>query len=141
MATEQHNRVLKVDPRRGALYDCNMEPLAISLDVPSVYADPRAVEDKERASSMLAGILDVDSEILLEKFNKEKSFVWLKRKVDEKTAERVRELDLKGIYFLEESKRSYPNDAMAAHVIGFAGIDNEGLEGVELQYDEKLKGK
>ncbi|MGB3056819.1 MAG: penicillin-binding protein 2, partial [Candidatus Omnitrophota bacterium] len=141
MAAEQHNRVIRIEPRRGAIYDRNMEPLAISLDSPSIYADPHLIRDKESVSGVLSGVLDVDREALLERLNRDKSFAWVKRKVGEDTARRVQEMGLQGVYFLNESKRHYPNDNMATHVIGFAGIDNTGLEGIELQYDEKLKGE
>ncbi|MGB3083036.1 MAG: penicillin-binding transpeptidase domain-containing protein [Candidatus Omnitrophota bacterium] len=141
MAAEQHNRVMRIDPRRGALCDSNMEPLAINLDSPSIFADPRNIEDPERTADILSDVLDIDREILLERLKKDKSFAWVKRKVSEEKADRVKALGLKGVHFLNERKRSYPNDNMASHVVGFAGIDNTGLEGVELQYDEKLKGK
>jgi cell division protein FtsI (penicillin-binding protein 3) len=141
MAAEQHNRVIRIGPRRGALYDTNMEPLAISLDTASVYSDSRNVKEKEHVADVLSGALDLGRETILERLNRDKSFVWLKRKMSEKTALKVKKFGLEGIHFIDESKRYYPNDDMAAHVIGFAGMDNEGLEGIELEYDEKLKGK
>ena len=141
IASGQHNKVLKIEPRRGTIFDRYMEPLAINLDVPSVYCDPRSVRDKERTADVLSGILGIDRDDLLEKLNRDKAFVWAKRKVDPDTAEKVKKADLDGVFFVTESKRNYSSDNVAAHVIGFAGVDNDGLEGIEMVYDEKLKGK
>ncbi|MFH1552608.1 MAG: penicillin-binding transpeptidase domain-containing protein [Candidatus Omnitrophota bacterium] len=141
MASEQHNRVFKTEPRRGTIFDRYMEPLAINLDAPSVYCDPRNMKDKERTSQVLSEILHLDRGKLLERFNRDKAFVWVDRKIDPETAEKIKKLNLSGIHFFDESKRNYSSDNMAAHVIGFVGIDNDGLEGLELLLDEKLKGK
>ncbi len=141
LASEQHRKVLKVEPHRGTIFDRYMEPLAINLDVPSVYCEPRNIKDKERTADILSGVLRVDRGDLLEKLRRDKGFIWVKRKIDDRTAKKVKDLDLPGVHFLNESERNYSNDNMAAHVIGFVGIDNEGLEGLELFFDEKLKGK
>jgi len=141
MASLQHNKVLEIKPRRGVIFDSGMEPLAVNLDVESVYCDPGAVKDKPRSSAILSKILCVDKDILDEKFERQKAFVWIKRKIDAPTAEKIKKQKLPGIAFLTENKREYSNDAMAAHVIGFVGIDNDGLEGIELEFNEKLKGK
>lgn len=141
MAAEQHNKVFKIEPRRGTIFDRYMEPLAINLDTPSAYGNPREVEDKERTASALSDILGLDRELLVEKLERDKAFVWVKRKVDAGEAEKIERSSLPGVYFLSESKRNYSSDSMASHVIGFAGMDNEGLEGLELLYNDKLKGK
>jgi len=141
LASDQHNSIIKVEPRRGTIYDRFMEPLAINLDVPSIYADPRSIHDKKYVSDKLSGILNMNSSVLLERLQKDKAFVWVKRKVSAQEAEKVRVLKLEGVNFVTESKRHYPNDSMACHVIGFAGIDNEGLEGLELSLNDELKGQ
>ena len=141
MADEQHNAVIKIEPRRGTIFDRFMEPLAINLDVPSVYCDPRGIRDKERTADLLSGALGVDREMLSERLSKDKSFIWAKRKIAGASADKIKELRLPGVYIMTESKRSYPNDNMAAHVIGFAGVDNEGLEGLESLFNEELVGK
>ena len=141
LASEQHNKVLKVEPRRGTISDRYMESLAINLDVPSIYCEPRNMRGKARTAEALSKILCMDRESLLEKFNRDKGFLWVRRKCSGKEAKRIKELDLAGIYFMDESERNYSNDNLAAHVIGFVGIDNEGLEGLELLFDEKLKGR
>ena len=141
MAAMQHNKVLKLEPRRGAIFDRYMEPLAINLDIPSIYCDPREIDDKERAAGLLSNALGVDREVLLERLTRDKAFIWVKRKVDPSLAEKVKRLRLEGVYFINESKRKYSSDNMASHVIGFAGLDNEGLEGLELLFNDELKGK
>ncbi len=140
MAQDQHNKVLKVEARRGTIFDRRKEPLAINLDVLSVYADPRSIKNKEATASILAGILNLDRDSLKEKLEKDKSFIWVKRKVDEDSVREIREQKLTGVHFFTESRRSYPSDNIASHIVGFAGMDNDGLEGLELVMDEQLKG-
>lgn len=141
MAGGQHNLVLKLEPRRGTIYDRYMEPLAINLDMPSIYCDPRGVKDKERTADMLSNILHVDRTALLEKLNRDKAFIWVKRKVDADSADKIKRLKLAGVYFVNESKRHYSNDSMASQVLGCVGMDNEGLEGLEKAFNDKLVGK
>lgn len=140
MALGQHNQVLKIEPRRGTIYDRFMEPLAINLDVTSVYADPRSIEDKNYTAEVLTQKLSLEYESVRKKLDKDKAFVWIKRKIDPDLAEELSEMGIPGVHFLPESKRKYSNDNMACHVLGFVGIDNDGLEGIELLLDERLKG-
>ncbi|MBD3426218.1 MAG: penicillin-binding protein [Candidatus Omnitrophica bacterium] len=141
LASGQHNKVLKIEPRRGAIFDRYMEPLAINLEVPSVYGDPRNVADPEDVADALVEVLGVDRDMVLERLNRDKSFVWIKRKIDAEEAESIKSQGVKGVFFVTESERHYGNDRMACHVVGFAGMDNTGLEGLELLFDDKLKGK
>ncbi|MDD5634164.1 MAG: penicillin-binding transpeptidase domain-containing protein [Candidatus Omnitrophica bacterium] len=141
IAYRQHNRVLKIEPRRGTIYDRNMEAMAINLDIQSIFCDPRSVTDKEATAEVLSSTLGVDKTDLLDKLQKDKSFIWVKRKVDSRTSEKVKALKLKGVHFITESKRNYPNENMASHVIGFVNVDNVGLEALELVWDEKLRGE
>ncbi len=141
IASGQHNKVMIIEPRRGTIFDRNMEPLAINLDVPSIFCNPREIRDKNKTASQLAAIFNINSDELLKKLKSNKGFIWVKRKIDAPAAEKIKKLSLAGVYFMDESKRYYPSDNMASHVIGFANIDNNGLEGIELAYDRKLKGK
>ena len=141
MAREQHNRVIEIEPRRGTIFDRYMEPLAINLDTPSVYCDPRSIKNKEYTAEAVSSVLGVDKDNLLRKLHKDKAFVWVKRKVDKEEASSLKEMNLEGVHSITESKRKYPNDNMASHVMGFVSIDNDGLEGIEILFDEKLKGK
>ncbi|MBU1894931.1 MAG: hypothetical protein KJ983_03870, partial [Candidatus Omnitrophica bacterium] len=143
LASEQHNTVVEIMPLRGIICDRKMEPLAVNLDIPSVYSNSRNIEDKDKeyTARVLSDVLDIDNDLLLDKLKRDKSFVWLKRKIDNNTAQEIKNLKLKGIHFSNESKRYYSNDNRACHVIGFVGMDNEGLEGIELEFADKLKGE
>ena len=142
-AQNQHNKEITIDPRRGTIFDKYMEPLAINLDAHSIYCNPRQIKDKNKrsVSKKLSDFLSLSEDDVYLKLNKDKGFVWIKRKVDYATYKKVKDLKIEGTFFELESKRKYPNDNMAAHILGFAGIDNEGLEGLEGLYDDKLKGE
>jgi len=138
-AAKQRNLVLHVEARRGMILDRSGEQMAASLEVNSVYARPRRVHDKKRTAKLLADILDVDETEMLSKLNDEKAFVWLQRRVSPLVTEKIVQSDLPGIFTVTEYQRFYPLKTLAAHAIGFAGIDSTGLEGLELYYDKDLK--
>lgn len=140
MALAQRFSPVPLLPSRGTIYDRNMRPLATSISAEAVYAVPVEVKDVDGAASRLAPILDLDEEWLKEQLTKRLRTVWLRLKVDPETARRVRETALPGIYVTERPQRFYPHGKLAAHVLGFAGIDNQGLEGLEAYYDDVLKG-
>lgn len=142
LAKKQHNRLIELEPIRGTIYDRNLHPLAINITVHSLYANPRIMSDadKARAINELPLLLGVDQAFIESRLARDKYFIWLKRKLPLELANRIRELKIRGLAYIEESKRLYPNGSLAAHVIGFADIDNRGLEGVELVYDEHLRG-
>jgi cell division protein FtsI (penicillin-binding protein 3) len=144
MAEGQHLRKLRVSPRRGAIYDRHGAELAVSADVDSVYANPRrlkAMEQNPRSvARRLAGILDIDAERLAERLSSDRYFVWIDRRVTPHEAKRVRDLDIPGIDLTTESRRYYPNRHLAAHLVGFADIDGRGIEGIELAYEDELRG-
>ncbi len=141
LADSQHHLTFKLDPQRGVIYDRNQKVLALSLKVSSVYAVPRAIVEKEEVAAKLSNTLGLDYESVLAKLKKDKAFIWIKRRVTEEEAENIKALKLFGIDLTKESKRYYPNKELAAHVLGFAGIDEKGLEGLELKYDSYLKGQ
>jgi len=142
-AEKQHKHGIKIEPKRGTIYDRKMRPLAVNVSVHSLFANPRHMtdEDKLRAIEKLSALLGLDKEFLKSRLGRKKYFVWLARKLDSQTAEEVRKLEIRGLSFRKESKRHYPNQYLAAHVIGYAGMDNKGLEGLELLYDRYLKGE
>lgn len=144
MAEDQHLRQLRVSPRRGAIYDRHGAELAVSADVDSVYANPRrlkAMDQNPRAvARRLARILDVDAARLATRLASDRYFVWIKRHVTPLEATRARELDVPGIELTTEARRYYPNRHLAAHLIGFADIDGRGIEGVELAFEDQLRG-
>ena len=141
LASRQHNLVIKLEPVRGAIYDRNMKPFAFSINLESVYANSRTIKDPIKAANLLSDILHIDHSFLVKKFTQDKAFVWIKRKVSPDTANKIRALRLGYIGFVKEPKRFYPNERMACHVVGFAGLDNAGLEGVEMECDHYLRGK
>lgn len=140
-AQGQHCVNMRVEPRRGQIYDCNKNILAMSVPVKSVYADPKFVKSPGEAADKLSAVLGLGEEDLREKLSRDKRFVWLARKLDDHTAARVDMLALDGVYLVDETKRFYPNGELLSHVLGFVGMDNEGLEGMELYIDAFLRGK
>ena len=139
---------LDVEPQaavRGLILDRQGRELARSVPVDSFFADPREVGDADGAAAALARALGVDEASLAARLKEAKEanrgFVWLARKVDEGRSRAARELKLKGVYWVEEQRRRYPNGALAAHVLGFVGLDERGLAGVEQVYDAALAGE
>ncbi len=143
IAKKQHNLFVELEPRRGTIYDRDNKPLAVNIAVDSLYACPAGMseKDKEAAVRQIPAILNISRESLREKLSRKKYFVWIARKIDPSQAQKIKDLKLKGFDFIRESKRCYPNSYLAAHTLGFAGLDNNGLEGLELYYDRFLKGK
>jgi len=148
-AQKQQQRTFEVAPRRGVLYDRNLHELAMTVLVDSIYAVPSEVGDNKASDAqLLAKIVHADPE---DKFTSEaqiearldgqRNFAWIARKVDPDTAQRVRELNLKGVYFQKEFKRFYPNGDLLAHVLGYVGTDDNGLGGIENKFDGALHGQ
>jgi cell division protein FtsI (penicillin-binding protein 3) len=141
---DQTRRELEWAPRRGLIVDRHGDPLAVTRDVDSVFADPPAFETaraRDRAATLLASALKLDKRKLLEKISQpDKKFVWLRRKIDEASAARVRALALDGVELVKEPKRFYPQRELAGHVLGFVG-DDAGQEGLERELEPVLRGK
>jgi len=143
IADKQHNLFTELEPRRGTIYDSNLRPQAFNMSMDSLYANPSIINDndKPRIAAQLSGILGINETFLKERLNRKKAFIWLARKLPPAKSEAVKQLKIKGLGFLKESKRIYPNGYLASHVLGFAGTDNNGLEGVERDFDKYLKGE
>src|SRR5438067_940302 len=141
---DQTRRELEWAPRRGLIVDRRGDPLAVPRDVDSVFADPSAFEtDRARAwaAAQLANALRMDRGRVLEKLKQpDRRFVWIKRRIDEAAAKRVRALALDGIELVKEPKRFYPQREMAGHVLGFVGED-AGQEGLERELEPMLRGR
>ena len=142
-AKDQQMREIPVEAERGAITDRNGELLAVSVSVDSVYASPTEIDEEEapHIAAKLSEILDIDEEVILKRLTSGRSFEWIERKVDADTAAAVRDAELCGIGLTTETKRSYPNEELACHVLGFVGIDNQGLEGIEAMKDDILRGE
>ncbi len=140
-ASRQQQRTIDVSPRRGIIYDRNGHELAMSVNVDSVFAVPSEVPDQDNAANLLANILKEDPKSLLAKMKSSHSFCWIARKLDPEVSERIRALNLRGVYFQQESRRYYPKGELAAQAIGYVGMDDEGLAGLEHAYESDLSGK
>ncbi|MDO9123827.1 MAG: penicillin-binding transpeptidase domain-containing protein [Deltaproteobacteria bacterium] len=141
LAARQQSSQIPLVPKRGTIYDRNENELAVSVEVDSAYAESKKVVEVEKTVQKLSAIFQNDQKELREKLKSRKSFEWIERKISPKEAEAVKALNLSGIHFLRENKRFYPNSHLAAHIIGFVGLDSKGLEGIELQHDVLLNGK
>jgi len=125
--------------QRGDIVDRNGELLATSLMTASVFANPKEVRNHEEAATKLAGALKLDATRLLAQLNGGKSFLWIKRNLTPKDQQLVNSLGIPGLYFLPEERRVYPYGNVLAHVLGYVGVDNKGLAGIEKQYDQRLR--
>ena len=140
-AARQQQRIIEITPKRGSIYDRNMDPLAMSIPVDSVFADPIDVGDPQLAARLLSRVLGIPVEILEAKLTSAQNFVWIVRKVPPDKKEAVEALNLKGIYFQKENQRIYPKRDLAAHVLGFVDLDEKGLGGIEYEFDNQIRGK
>jgi cell division protein FtsI (penicillin-binding protein 3) len=139
-AAKQQQRTVDVTPRRGIIYDRNGQEMAMSVMVDSVFAVPGEVPDQAMTASILARVLKADPHELLARMKAQRNFAWIARKIDGDTSARIRAMNLKGIYFQQEPKRFYPKRELSAQVLGFVGLDDEGLGGIERAFDEQLRG-
>ena len=143
-AARQGERTINLDPRRGPILDREGRPLAVSVDAESVYAVPQEIDSPKDVAAALARALGTDAagkKELLAQLQKSRAFVWIKRKVDPATARAVRELGLPGIGFVTESRRYYPNRELASHLLGYVGVDNTGMSGIEYAFDSEMRGR
>lgn len=139
-ALRQQQHIINIVPRRGVIYDRQQRELAISVDVDSLSAWCGQIKDPEAVASTLAPLLRMDRREIAGKLTSTRGFVWLKRKLEKPEADAVRVLNIKGLEFIRESQRIYPKRELAAQVLGYVGLDNEGLGGLEYFYDGKVKG-
>ncbi len=152
LAYSNQTQKRQINPKRGTIYDRNGQWLAISASVDTISVNPRALRDEVEGdqgkllaiANDLAGFLDMEAETILAKFNMNSRYEYLKRKVDNEVGTKVRdyvsEAKLKNINIDEDSKRYYPNGKLASHILGFTGVDDQGLSGIELVLDSTLKG-
>jgi cell division protein FtsI (penicillin-binding protein 3) len=139
-AAHQQRRVLDLEPPRGTIFDARGRVLAVSMEVESVFAEPRQIKDAGATALRLAQVLPVEASGLERRLRAQRSFVFVARKLDPPQAEAVRALGLPGIHFLRESKRYYPMRELGAPLLGFVGTDHVGLAGLEAHYDALVAG-
>ncbi len=139
-AARQQQRSIEVAPARGVIYDRNGHELAMTVAEDSVFAVPSEIPDPASAASLLGKVLKTDPNELLERISASHAFCWIARKVDAETSQRIHALNLRGIYFQKEPKRFYPKKELAAQVLGYVGLDDEGLAGLERSFEHSMRG-
>ncbi|HEY9126094.1 MAG TPA: penicillin-binding protein, partial [Acidobacteriaceae bacterium] len=150
-AEKQQQHTFEVAPRRGVLYDRNLRELAMTVQADSVFAVPSEIEDKKAAAHTLAQLVHVRDENspvdawtsedqILARLNASRGFAWVARRLSPATAAQVKALKLKGVYFQKEFQRFYPDNEIAAQVLGYVGVDDNGLGGMEQKFDKSLHG-
>ncbi len=143
-ARNQHQRVIELHPKRGEIVDRHGRVLAYSVDADTIYAVPAEVENPGATAARLCSALDDCTlelrDTIAERLGRRNAFAYVKRRATPDEARRVAELDLNGIGFLTENRRYYPNGALGAHLLGYVGVDNQGLSGIESTYDSEING-
>lgn len=141
LALEQRLRGVPADPLRGTIFDRRMNELAISVSSDAVYVRPAELKDRPATARTLAQLLQLDYDEVLARLQRRQAEVWIKRRIAADEAALVRDARLPGVYLAQRTVREYPYGSLAAHVMGIVGIDNQGLEGIELHYDDVLRGR
>jgi cell division protein FtsI (penicillin-binding protein 3) len=138
----QFETVVTLNPRRGDILDRNNHELAISMPSYALFADPKILEEPKKVARILAHELHVPFKSIEEKLRqRRKRFVWIERKLSKAVRDSIDSLRIRGLGFIEESKRVYPNERLLSQVIGFVGGEGQGLEGLEQWYNEQLQAE
>lgn len=143
LANESWERSFPLEANRGIIYDSNLNELASNIASMSLYVIPSQIDDKQTVAKKISEILDVNQIDLYNKINKKESIIKVfpeGKHLSEDKAKKIMDLNIDGVYLVYDNKRYYPYNTMLAHTIGFTGIDNQGLTGLEEKYDELLKG-
>jgi len=141
LAVGQRVQTISLPAERGSIFDRNGVELAMSVPQTTISVDPRVIEDPVTYAAKLAPLVGVDQQTLVARFSVPGSaFAYVARKVDDDTAAAVKALELPGVFFTAESKRFYPSQTLAGPVLGFVGTDNDGLGGLEYEYEDLLAG-
>ena len=141
-AQHQQQRIFEISPKRGTIYDRKGRELAVSLPMDSVFADPAEISDPELAGRLLSRILsDSPSDEIETKIREAHIPIRLARKLSPETVQRIQEMNLRGIFFQQESRRVYPQRKLAAHVLGYTDVDEKGIGGIEYALDKQIRGR
>lgn len=140
-AQSQRTRDIEIAPKRGTIYDRDGDPLAVSREARTIYASPRFVTDATGTAEAFSRVLGGEPATYVERLQRDSGFVYIARKVDVEHAEAIESLGLSGVGMLKDSRRTYPSGELAAQVLGFVGIDDVGLGGLEQYYDSVLAGE
>ncbi len=139
-AEKQYRISFPLSPRRGIIYDRDRKELAVSIPVDSIYVHPAKVKSVEETVRRLVPLLGISPAIIRERLKSDKNFVWLDRKAKKGLGAKVKQLNISGLNYVGETKRFYPNGELAANILGFVGMDGEGLGGLEFYYNRYLRG-
>lgn len=137
-AKSQHVKVEDIQERRGMIFDRQGRELALNVDLESLFCDPETLSLNDDSLIRLSSLISKEPRVILSKIPQEGRFAWLRRKLEPNISEEVKRLNIKGLGFVTEAKRFYPKGKLASHILGFVGIDNQALEGVELEYDTHM---
>lgn len=151
-AQKQQQHTFEVAPRRGVLYDRNLRELAMTVQADSVFAVPSEIDDKKATVHALAQVVHVGNDSspvdawtsedqILSRVSASRNFAWVARRLSPEAAAKVKALNLKGVYFQKEFQRFYPDNEIAAQVLGYVGVDDNGLGGMEQKFDGRLHGE
>ena len=142
-AQRQQERTLPLAPVRGSILDARGRILAESVAAVSIYADPQAITNPRATAKALAAVPDLGltAKQIEQKLASDGAFVWLARQLPAEVGEAAKKLKLSGLYFLDEHRRTYPRGSLAANVVGYVGVDGEGLAGIEHAFDDRVKGR
>ncbi len=140
-AQHQQQRSFDLSPKRGVIYDRAGRELAMSIQVDSAFVVPSEAPDLPNTISLITRITKDDPRVVLADCRAHKTFCWVARKADAEVVDRIRALNLQGVHFQKEPKRFYPKRELAAQILGYVGTDDQGLSGLERQFNEQLQGK
>ncbi len=140
LAQNQSRVIVEMQPVRGRILDVKGKELALDVRLDSLYAVAREIKNKAQVADALSVILGLERREIFRRLNRDKLFVWIARKISPAKVEAIKRLKIEGLEFVKESQRVFPKGETACHLVGFTGIDNDGLEGIELQYNSYLKG-
>ncbi|TLS35238.1 stage V sporulation protein D [Pseudalkalibacillus caeni] len=143
-AKDSWSRNIPFEAKRGDILDRNGVALATTISAPSVLVVPRQIKNPAEDAEKLAAVLNMSKENVYRMITSKESSVWIKpegKKMTNEKANEVRKLEIAGVYIAEDNKRHYPFGSYLSHVLGFSGIDNQGLTGLELYYDKQLSGE
>jgi len=140
-AAREYQSYIKIIGQRGTIYDKNGIEMAVTTDEASISANPYKIENKNKTAVDIGKILNISQKKIFKKLNSKKKFIWIKRQVEPKKTENIKNLEISGIGFSREHTRFYPNKALAGQLIGLSGLNGKGLEGIEFYYHNYLQGK
>src|SRR5690349_7504409 len=136
-AERQQQRIVEISPKRADILDRNLQELAMSTSLDSCFAVPAEIADNDWVARLLGSVLNLPPEEIATRLSSSRSFVWIARKLPPTTVARIRQLNLRGIYFQKEDKRFYPKRDLAAALLGYVDIDEKGLGGIEYELNDR----